>query len=351
VSPSSTLSVSGATEKTVNIVVISRLAYRKGIDLLVATAPRICAAFPNVNFIVGACAPHSMWMCRSTQPRWRRPEIERLAPSARTSSSPRPYRTPRARPTPRRAQRESSCHFHPHPIVIPSPTPTPTGPHPRLHLPQHLPHRILWHRHPRSRLYGALRRLHPRRRRTRDSPRGHDLVCEPRRRRYTLSFTEFDPRQSLTTCTHADLFRALKEAIDIVTRGAHDPLEAHARVAHFYDWSHVAVRTEAVYTAVVRSEPIDFETRVRRCVLVLPLRCRPLPSSLIACRTMSLGPFAGLIYTAILIVDCLFFLLLEWWMPRHDMDFVQDHWKEDVFAEFAREAQRRHSLDDSHCPI
>ena len=37
----------------VNIVVISRLAYRKGIDLLVATAPRICAAFPNVNFIVG----------------------------------------------------------------------------------------------------------------------------------------------------------------------------------------------------------------------------------------------------------------------------------------------------------
>jgi phosphatidylinositol glycan class A protein len=37
----------------VTIVVISRLAYRKGIDLLVATAPRICAAFPNVRFLVG----------------------------------------------------------------------------------------------------------------------------------------------------------------------------------------------------------------------------------------------------------------------------------------------------------
>ncbi|KAG6331829.1 hypothetical protein ID866_7259 [Astraeus odoratus] len=32
-------------------MVLSRLAYRKGIDLLVATAPRVCAAFPNVKFI------------------------------------------------------------------------------------------------------------------------------------------------------------------------------------------------------------------------------------------------------------------------------------------------------------
>ena len=38
----------------VTIIVLSRLAYRKGIDLLVATAPRICAAFPNVRFVVGA---------------------------------------------------------------------------------------------------------------------------------------------------------------------------------------------------------------------------------------------------------------------------------------------------------
>ena len=40
---------------TVTIIVISRLAYRKGVDLFVATAPRICAAFPNVRFVVGVC--------------------------------------------------------------------------------------------------------------------------------------------------------------------------------------------------------------------------------------------------------------------------------------------------------
>ena len=32
---------------------VSRLAYRKGIDLLIATAPRICALFPNIRFLIG----------------------------------------------------------------------------------------------------------------------------------------------------------------------------------------------------------------------------------------------------------------------------------------------------------
>jgi len=35
--------------------VLSRLAYRKGIDLLVATAPRICAKFPHIDFVIGVC--------------------------------------------------------------------------------------------------------------------------------------------------------------------------------------------------------------------------------------------------------------------------------------------------------
>lgn len=37
----------------VNIVVISRLVYRKGTDLLAAIIPEICAQHPDVNFIVG----------------------------------------------------------------------------------------------------------------------------------------------------------------------------------------------------------------------------------------------------------------------------------------------------------
>lgn len=73
--------------------------------------------------------------------------------------------------------------------------------------------------------------------------------------------------QTCTLFPLTDVFRALSEAIQIVTQGDHDPLEAHARVKRFYDWMRVAERTEAVYDVVVRSEPIDFQTRVRRCVL------------------------------------------------------------------------------------
>ncbi|KAF8551194.1 glycosyltransferase family 4 protein, partial [Imleria badia] len=244
--------------ETINIVVISRLAYRKGIDLLVATAPRICAAFPNVNFIVGGDGPKLNDLLQARERHLLQDRIELLGPVRHRDV--------------RNVLIRGSIFLN-------------------TSLTESFGIAIL---------EAACTGLYVVSTRVGGVP---EILPED-----MISFANPD---------EDDLFRALKEAIDIVTRGAHDPLEAHARVAHFYDWSHVAVRTEAVYTAVVRSEPIDFETRVRR--------------------TMSLGPFAGLIYTAILIVDCLFFLLLEWWMPRHDMDFVQDHWKEDVFAEFARE--------------
>ena len=41
---------------------------------------------------------------------------------------------------------------------------------------------------------------------------------------------------------------------------------------------------------------------------------------------MGLGPFVGPIYTMILIVDCLFFAFLEWWMPRESIDYVDVKW-------------------------
>lgn len=35
------------------VVVISRLVYRKGIDLLAGVIPAICLKYPNVSFIIG----------------------------------------------------------------------------------------------------------------------------------------------------------------------------------------------------------------------------------------------------------------------------------------------------------
>ncbi|ORY21988.1 transferase [Naematelia encephala] len=46
-----------STTEGITIVVVSRLVYRKGIDLLVASAPQICALFPEVRFLVGGDGP------------------------------------------------------------------------------------------------------------------------------------------------------------------------------------------------------------------------------------------------------------------------------------------------------
>jgi hypothetical protein len=61
-----------------------------------------------------------------------------------------------------------------------------------------------------------------------------------------------------------DLIRALSEAIAIVSKGQHDPIEAHQRVKNFYNWGEVAERTEIVYDAVIKSEQKDLWTRMKR---------------------------------------------------------------------------------------
>jgi phosphatidylinositol N-acetylglucosaminyltransferase subunit A len=42
---------------TITVVVVSRLTYRKGIDLLVAVLPELCRRCPNVNFVIGGDGP------------------------------------------------------------------------------------------------------------------------------------------------------------------------------------------------------------------------------------------------------------------------------------------------------
>ncbi|KAF8429481.1 glycosyltransferase family 4 protein [Boletus edulis BED1] len=285
--------------ETINIVIISRLAYRKGIDLLVATAPRICAAFPNVNFIVGGDGPKLNDLLQARERHLLQDRIELLGPVRHRDVRDVLIRGSIFLNTSLTeafgiAILEAACTG----LYVVS---TRVG-----GVPEILPQDMISFANPDE--DGALPPF----------PCSTIPFLSP----FPLSFLLQRAHRFTHANTghpHIDVFRALSEAIDIVTRGAHDRLEAHARVTRFYDWAHIAERTEAVYDAVVRSESIDFETRVRR--------------------TMSLGPFAGLIYTIILVVDCLFFLFLEWWMPRHDMDFVREHWKPDVFAEFAHKAQ------------
>eukprot|EP00762_Andalucia_godoyi_P002837 ANDGO_04522.mRNA.1 Phosphatidylinositol N-acetylglucosaminyltransferase gpi3 subunit len=44
-------------EDTITIVVVTRLVYRKGVDLLVDVIPAVCARFKNVRFVIGGDGP------------------------------------------------------------------------------------------------------------------------------------------------------------------------------------------------------------------------------------------------------------------------------------------------------
>jgi phosphatidylinositol N-acetylglucosaminyltransferase subunit A len=100
-----------------------------------------------------------------------------------------------------------------------------------------------------------------------------------------------------------DVIRAISEAIDIVSKGRHDPLRAHERMRTFYNWENVTERTEKVYEAVMVSKQMDLGEWTRRYCFLLVFSIDKLRR-----RTLQLDRFAGPIYTIILIVDRLFFV-------------------------------------------
>ncbi|EGN92502.1 glycosyltransferase family 4 protein [Serpula lacrymans var. lacrymans S7.3] len=232
---------------TINIVVLSRLAYRKGIDLLVAVAPRICAAFPNVNFIVGGDGPKLIDLLQMRERHLLQDRIELLGPVRHSDVRDVLVRGSIFLNTSLTesfgiAILEAACAG----LYVVA---TRVGGVPEI-LPE-------------------------------------DMI-------------------SLANPDEDDVFFALTRAIEIVAMGKHSPMEAHERVKNFYNWNDIAERTEKVYESVFATEQIDLWSRMQR--------------------TMELGPFAGPIYTIILVVDCLFFVFLEWWLPRDDLDFVMQQW-------------------------
>ncbi|KII91315.1 glycosyltransferase family 4 protein [Plicaturopsis crispa FD-325 SS-3] len=241
---------------TITIVVLSRLAYRKGIDLLVATAPRICAAFPNVKFVVGGDGPKLVDLLQMREKHRLQDRIELLGPIRHSNV--------------REVLIRGSIFLN-------------------TSLTESFGIAIL---------EAACAGLYVVSTRVGGVP---EILPED-----MISFANPD---------EDDVVRAMVEAIDIVSRGRHDPMRAHDRVKSFYNWDDVAARTEKVYDAVLRSPQRDLWARMMR--------------------TMQLGPYAGPIYTIILVVDCLFFMLLEWWMPREDIDYVKNEWEQKKFLEFA----------------
>jgi len=232
---------------TITVIVISRLAYRKGIDLLVAAAPRICAAFPNVRFVIGGDGPKMVDLLQMREMHFLQDRITLLGPVAH-------------RDVPS-VLRQGSIFLN----------------------------TSLTEAFGIAILEAACAGLHVVSTRVGGVP---EILPED-----MISFA---------APTADDVCRAMSEAIAHVSQGGHDPHHAHLRIRGFYDWTRVAERTEVVYREVIAKPPYPLWTRIQR--------------------TMGLGPFVGPIYTIILIVDCLFFAFLEWWMPREDIDYVDVKW-------------------------
>ncbi|KAI0336722.1 transferase [Cubamyces sp. BRFM 1775] len=246
---------------TITIVVLSRLAYRKGIDLLVATAPRICALFPNVRFLIGGDGPKLIDILQMREKHLLQDRIEMLGPIRHSDV--------------RNVLVQGSIYMN-------------------TSLTESFGIAIL---------EAACTGLYVVSTRVGGVP---EILPED-----TISFANPDedgrayslPRYIHTSCSK------------------HDPIRAHERIKDFYDWTEITRRTELVYESVLASPPYDFWTRLQR--------------------TLDIGRFAGLIYAAILIVDCLFFMFLEWYLPEEELDMVEMHWKHEHFEELVKEYEAR----------
>ncbi|VDC01124.1 unnamed protein product [Peniophora sp. CBMAI 1063] len=239
---------------TITIVVVSRLAYRKGIDLLVAAAPRICAAAPDVRFVVGGDGPKMIDLLQMREKHFLQDRIEllgRVAPQGVRDVLVRGHIFLNTSLTEAFgiAILEAACAG----LYVVS---TRVGGVPEI-LPE-------------------------------------DMI-------------------SFAGVSEDDVFHATMHALSIIREGKHNPQHAHERVRGFYDWSRVAKRTERVYEDVMKKEGEEIWDRIER--------------------TMGLGRFAGPIFTIILIVDCLWFAFLEWWIPRKDIEVVEESWDVDAFED------------------
>ena len=68
------------SDDTITIVVISRLFYNKGVDLLIAAIPRILASDLNVRFIIGGSGPKAIDLEQMLERRMLQDRVELLGP-------------------------------------------------------------------------------------------------------------------------------------------------------------------------------------------------------------------------------------------------------------------------------
>ncbi|KAL7423184.1 Phosphatidylinositol N-acetylglucosaminyltransferase GPI3 subunit [Cryptotrichosporon argae] len=189
----------------ITIVVVSRLVYRKGIDLLIASAPTICARFPRVRFLVGGAGPKMVDLLQMRERHRLHERVTLLGP------------------------------------VDPADV---CGVLNRGHI--YLSTSL-------TEAFGIS---------IVEAASAGLFVVGTR----VGGVPEILP-EDMIEFAHADeddIVRALTHAIHVVQAGTHDPVRAHARVRDMYSWAAVAARTEAVYAHALARPRRDTWERAAR---------------------------------------------------------------------------------------
>ncbi|MBW0489731.1 hypothetical protein O181_029446 [Austropuccinia psidii MF-1] len=230
------------------IVCVSRLAYRKGIDLLIAAIPKLCAKYSNLRFLIGGSGPKSI-------------ELEQMREKHQAVIKPDqvellgPIRADQVRDLLIKGDiflnaslteafgmtlLEAACVG----LLVVS---TNVGGIPEV------------------------------------LPEGLVQFAEP----------QVD-----------DLVKATERAIQVIQSGKHDPWKVHEHVRGMYSWANVAARTEHVYYETLNIEPVTLLERLRRYY--------------------GSGVVFGKVMCIVMMCQYILMGLLDWWLPRDEIDFVPD---------------------------
>ncbi|KAL7933475.1 glycosyltransferase family 4 protein [Trichoderma chlorosporum] len=248
----------------ITIVVISRLFYNKGTDLLTAAIPRILENHPNTRFIIAGSGPKAIDLEQMIETNVLQDRVEMLGP----------IRHEDVRDVMTRG------HIYLHPSL--------------------------------TEAFGTVI--------VEAASCGLYVVCTQ-----VGGIPEVLPSHMTTFAKpeEDDIVAATGKAITAMRAGKIRTEKFHDEVKKMYSWSNVAMRTERVYDGICgtisEEEFYGFDTsgytgsRIRDFALIDRLK-----------RYYGCGIWAGKLFCLCVVVDYLFFLFLEWWFPRENIDVCAD---------------------------
>ncbi|QDS77641.1 Phosphatidylinositol N-acetylglucosaminyltransferase gpi3 subunit [Venturia effusa] len=254
---------------TITIVVISRLFYNKGTDLLIAAIPRICAAHPHVRFIIAGSGPKAIDVEQMLERNVLQDRVEMLGP----------VRHEEVRDVMVRGQ-----------IYL----------HPSL-----------------TEAFGTVI--------VEAASCGLYVVCTQ-----VGGIPEVLPPHMTTFAKpeEDDIVAATSKAISLMRNGKIQTANFHDQVRMMYSWTDVAERTERVYKGISGSlSEEEFygyspgegwsaargRAGVQSFALIDRLK-----------RYYGCGIWAGKLFCLCIVIDYLIFVFLELWAPKAGVDIVRD---------------------------